>query len=315
MQEVSYGAQWHSPPCSPEPGALEVSLVWAVSFCCSWAAIAASTLVCGAGCKAQLQLLWAVCCTGPAPRVGATSEGFWCWQRLPADCGHVGSWLEECWLDGSAGEHEGRASSASKVGRLRNDTLQHWASYVEGEQIFKNGTYQNLTGPVPLDHALKLPNKSSHMTQVLFKWLPLHQDQERVRFCECPFKAESWFPIALQCSAGFQKPNEWGPVFPKLGRPKQSSDPTVLREDLHGCSISLICGSPCGGCKLKPDYVSAPSTCLTGFFFISLVAEHLQCQSSGHSQRELFCLQLQSWCVLGGGKPRIFLLCHLVPLS
>ena len=46
-----------------------------------------------------------------------------------------------------------------------------------------------------LAHSLKLVNKSSHMTQVLFKLLPLCWEQ--VNLCVNLLRAESWFPTAL----------------------------------------------------------------------------------------------------------------------
>ena len=110
---------------------------------------------------------------------------------------------------GSAGQCWAGVSGASKVDEesqkccmpVPGPLSRRWAKNQNGAHqcLYLWRKFQQI--PTPLAHALNLVSEShSHMTQVLFKLLPLCQDSQWANFCVHPLIVESWFPTALQLS-------------------------------------------------------------------------------------------------------------------
>ena len=107
--------------------------------------------------------------------------------------------------------------------------------------------------PYPLAPSLILTGGSSHMTQMLFKLLPLSWDLKQVSLCVSPSRGRvsvSPNPSTLPdvSPTGFQSQALGGSYsccrFPGLGSPVWSSKPSLLRVDLHSCDSIPILGLP-----------------------------------------------------------------------
>ena len=123
---------------------------------------------------------------------------------------------------------------------------------------------------LPLQEALQ--DLQVGLIQAPFQWLLLPCILERVRFCVCPLRVESLFPITLwvslkkvplafqvKCSGG------WAPQYriPGMRSPMQGLDPLILGKNLRNCNYPSSCASLTWGTWVLTNRISAPPPLLT----------------------------------------------------
>lgn len=162
--------------------------------------------------------------------------------------------------------------------------------------------------PIPLVSSLILTGGLSHMTQMLFKLLPLSWDLKQVSLCVCPSRGRvsvSPSPSTLPdlSPAGFQSQALCRLVF--LLQVPWAGEPSVVLKSLtpQGGPPQLRQHSHFGVATLGVWVLTRLHLCPShpshgGFFFIFLVVEYLF-GLLPVILKKLFYMQLQFWCVHG----------------